>query len=286
MRYNAAIIGAGKLGTALAVKLLSTDMLNSLMVRSEKSRSRVVSQNIPAAKITDNYDTGNADIVFLAIPDSAIRNTAEKLASSKNKKALFIHLSGSKGIDELSALAASGYRTAACHPYQAFYDTSPEAFEGIAWGIECTEADRSEIAEIIAILGGKPFYLDEKSASRKALYHLSAVVSSNILAAVLQYAKRLADELGLDPEAFIKPISSHTLEHTLNNSDTRFNITGPLARGDIKVIEEHIHELKENRPLLESYLHMTNALSILAYENSLISQDFFDNLSSLIKKHL
>ena len=149
-----------------------------------------------------------------------------------------IHLAGSHGLDVFEKLLArrSGVRVGAMHPLQSFPSstTGLDRLEG-AWA---AVAGDPQVAELARQLGMHPFELAEEARTR---YHAAAVVASNHLVALLGQVERLAKSCDVPFEAFA-PLVLASVENalTLGPSDA---LTGPVARGDLATVEQHLRDL-------------------------------------------
>jgi len=173
----------------------------------------------------------DADLVLLAVPDSAIAGVAERVPIGP----WVAHVSGATS---LSALAPHARRFSV-HPLQTLtLDRGPEQLDG-AWAAVTAETDDAlEAARWLAeTLGLQPFDLADAD---KPLYHAGAAMASNFLVTLHAAAARLLEESGAPPEALV-PLMTRTIENG-------FVLTGPIARGDWSTVEAHLRALDERAP--------------------------------------
>ncbi len=197
------IVGAGRLGTALARALRAT----GARVLGPTGRGEPVAE---------------ADIVLLCVPDAAVAATAATAAATA---ARFVgHTSGA------TPLAGSG-ADFAWHPLQTFTGGEVlDAFDGIGCAVSGRTAEALEVARALARrLGATPFALAD--ADRGA-YHAAASVASNYLLTLLGAAERLAATAGLpDARALLAPLVRTTVDNWIAlGAGTA--LTGPVRRGD------------------------------------------------------
>ncbi len=238
------IIGAGVVGTALAVQLSKAGHeCMGVHTRSRLSYERfrnyinkdhlLLEELVPAA-----------DVVFITTQDGMIRMMAEKLV----EKALiipgqvWIHCSGSLPSAVLRVKESLPVRCLSVHPLQAFasIDNALAILSGTHFGIEGEEADLGE--EIVKDLGGIPHKI---VADQKTLYHASAVVASNYLVVLAALAVELFVEAGIEEgEALtsLLPLMKGTLSN-LEQVGLPLTLTGPIARGDVQVVKGHLDQL-------------------------------------------
>jgi len=246
------IIGAGIVGTALAVRLeeaghecigIHTRSRNSY----ERFKSYLKVQHLSLAEIVSA-----ADILFITTQDSMIRTVAETLSNYALLKSgqVWIHCSGSLPSDILRVKDSLPIHCLSLHPLQAFasVEEALTLLPGTHFGIE---GDREELAdEIVHDLGGIPHHF---LAEKKTLYHAGAVVASNYLVVLAAIAVELFAEAGIPTEQALRsllPLMRGTL-YNLEQAGLPQALTGPIARGDAQVVQGHIGYMPSN--LMEIY---------------------------------
>jgi predicted short-subunit dehydrogenase-like oxidoreductase (DUF2520 family) len=173
----------------------------------------------------------DADLVLLAVPDSAIAGVAGRVPIGP----WVAHVSGATPLSALEPHA----RRFSVHPLQTLTrDRGPEQLDGAWAAITAETADALETARWLAeSLGLKPFELAD---SDKPLYHAGAAMASNFLVTLHAAAARLLAESKAPPEALV-PLMTRTIENG-------FVLTGPIARGDWSTVEAHLRALEERAP--------------------------------------
>ena len=177
------------------------------------------------------------DLVLLCVPDRAIAEVAAGIEPGP----WVAHVSGGT---PLAALAPHARRFS-LHPLQTFtHDRGPEQLDG-AWAAVTGESDEAlALATALAgTLGLKPFALADGG---RALYHAAAVIASNYLVTLHRAAGELLADVGVPREA-LDPLMRRVIEN-------RFQLTGPIERGDWETVERHRAAIAESSPeLLEAY---------------------------------
>jgi predicted short-subunit dehydrogenase-like oxidoreductase (DUF2520 family) len=203
------VIGRGRVGSAIAGRLAE--------------RGAVVGSE------------GDADIVLLCVPDSAIADVARGLTPGHG---WIGHVSGAT---PLSALAPHTRRFS-LHPLQTFTRSrGPEQLDGAFAAVTGETIEAVALArELADLLGLSPFELAD---DRRALYHAGAAVASNYLVTLYRIAAGLLEEAGAPPEALV-PLMQRTIENG-------FELTGPIARGDWATVTAHIDAIRKARPEME-----------------------------------
>jgi predicted short-subunit dehydrogenase-like oxidoreductase (DUF2520 family) len=244
------IIGAGRLGTALAIALSRQRFAIKTLVgrRLSKTRKSAALLDAPvevlaAKKIAKLQPT---QIIIIATPDDQIAKVAEEL-SKLNVASTVLHTSGALSSDVLSGLAKKGWHTGSIHPLISVSDSvsAADEFKGAYW---CVEGSRPAIRvgkELISILGGKSFSI---STSAKPLYHAAAVMTSGNVVALFDVAIEMLTTCGLnrpDARRILLPLFESNWSN-LKRSDTSKALTGTFARGDLETVQRHLRALSQN----------------------------------------
>jgi predicted short-subunit dehydrogenase-like oxidoreductase (DUF2520 family) len=109
------VIGAGRLGSALAHALLAAGRPLDAVASRTRAHADEVASGLPfvaAAEIDELV--ASSDVVFLAVPDDAIEEVARLIAWRPGQAV--VHLSGGRGLDALSAVTETGGTTGCLHP--------------------------------------------------------------------------------------------------------------------------------------------------------------------------
>jgi len=235
-----ALVGPGRAGTTIALALLEVGWhARSVAGRAPDAPSTTSAAACLGAEASLVSDVGrDATLVIVATPDRAIEAAARTLAGSLEPDALVVHLAGSKGLDVFVPLleVRADVRVGALHPLQAF----PTATMGIerlrgAWAGVAGDPQTTELARV---LGMRPFELPD---AERARYHAAAVVASNHLVALLGQVERLAMACGVPFEAFA-PLVRSSVADAFGIGPARA-LTGPVARGDLATVEQHLSTL-------------------------------------------
>ncbi|NLO19277.1 MAG: DUF2520 domain-containing protein [Ignavibacteria bacterium] len=279
MIKKVSVIGAGKLGAALAFELNRKNMLSYVLARSH-SKKIALSRAIEESKIISSINelqVKESDAIILAVQDSAIKELAMELASfckSDLKEKQIIHCSGKERLSILDACKEMGASIAAAHPYQTFFKYDNEVFHQVPWLIEAEQYD--EIAQFIISLNGKPFQLTDLELEKKALYHSSAVVASNLLSSTIALSKLILKEFeSIAPSIIDKIVHTTDKNYLSPRNDEDFPITGPLVRGDLSTVAGHIEQLSYAPNLMKSYKAFSLAtLEMLLHLNKITEENY------------
>jgi predicted short-subunit dehydrogenase-like oxidoreductase (DUF2520 family) len=257
------IIGAGRLGTALALALSSRGHLIQAIVARRESHARKAVQLIGDARarslpFAQLDQLPPASIIFITTPDDVIASVAAQLASSlkqdqEKKHTTVLHASGALSSEVLSVLRARGFRTGSMHPLVSVSEPRAGA-QSLRGAFYCVEGERAAVAlarGIVRDLGGESFSL---KARDKALYHAAAVMASGHMVALFDIAAGMLARCGLSERrarAVLMPLVRSTVDNLTRNEPARA-LTGTFARADTATVLRHLDTL--NRPDLRDAL--------------------------------
>ena len=192
------------------------------------------------------------DLVIVAVSDDAIVDVVADLVASVDFREfaappLVVHLSGSRSLDVLDAVAQRGGAVGALHPLRSFpapiHDGS--GLDGVPCAVEADEPHRSRLIAATQTTGGKPFVVADGEA--KVAYHLAASVASNFAVTLAALAERQLERAGITDEAVRRGLVRLAVE-TLENVGERGPagaLTGPIIRGDADVVARHLAALAD-----------------------------------------
>jgi predicted short-subunit dehydrogenase-like oxidoreductase (DUF2520 family) len=259
MKPSFAIVGCGKVGTALGIFLARAGYNSAGFASRRLSSAKHLAEIVFSNRFSNiPWDiTRNADVVFITTPDTDIEDTCSAISQNAGfaDQAVVLHCSGALASSVLSSAKTCGAWIGSIHPLQSFASTDyrTDPFQGIIFSIEGEEPSVKIAKTIAADLGGTAVTLLTEA---KTLYHASAVAASNYLVTLLDLAVQLMEEAGVkrqDAFSLLKPL----IEGTLSNMEkigVRKALTGPIARGDVKTVKKHLEEIGFKRPdLLQLY---------------------------------
>lgn len=257
-----AVIGAGRVGTAVAVLLEQAGhRLVGVSGRGE-TRGRV-SAHLPGVSVLDAAEAAAAaELVVIGTPDDAIEPTVAALAAAAAipPGAWAMHLSGSLGLDVLRPAREAGAHVLAMHPLQTFPNVG-SALTGLPGSSIAVTAEDDEgylLGERLADdLHGVPFRLADEL---RPLYHAAAVFASNYLVTTSAIAESLFAQAGVpDPAKAMAPLQRASLDHVEELGPARA-LTGPAVRGDAGTIRRNLEALERHAPgLVPTYVALARS---------------------------
>lgn len=260
------LVGAGRLGTALAIALAGRGYAVEAVVARRLSHARRAASLIPrgaqALSTTQLDALPPSDLLLLTTPDDQIEQTAARLAASpvfskhKGRARTALHCSGALSSDILSPLAQLGWRTGAMHPLVSISDPvqGAESLRGAYYCVEGETQAQRLARRIVSDLEGRSFAINTRD---KALYHAAAVMASGHVVALFDIALELLARCGLTEkkaQAVLLPLLESITEN-LGARDTAHSLTGTFARADTATMRRHLEALRasETRDALDIY---------------------------------
>lgn len=225
-RPRLGVVGAGRLGTALAAALTEAGYpIEGPARRGEVPRG--------------------CRAIVLCVPDGELSAAALAVAGAAP---LVGHTSGAT---PLSVMAAAGADLFGLHPLQSFTGgEAPTAFAGAGCAIAGTSAEALGLARRVAgDLGMQAFEIDDDG---RAAYHAAASVASNFLITLEAAAERIAAGAGLqhdEARALLAPLVERTARNWAELGPERA-LTGPVARGDEATVAAQRAAVEETAPEL------------------------------------
>lgn len=252
------IIGTGRLGTSLAHALVKRGFLIRTLADKSLPAARQSRKIVGRGEATSGLRRAadRADLVFLCLPDEEIDPVVARLARNAldwRGKCVF-HTSGIRSSDVLRPLKRRGARIASFHPIQSFPSkrTPPERFKDIYFGIEGDSQAQTIAKRIIARLGGKPLHVRSET---KPVYHAACSMASNLFIPLFDLACELLHAAGISDKKVVDilwPLTEGSLQNVKHfNRETA--LTGPIARGDFRTVQQHLRALRKFPAALSAY---------------------------------
>lgn len=257
------IIGAGNLGTALALILPSAGYRVKFIVSRARPashhRTSVLARKVKARPVKLGEQVLDTDLVWITVPDDSIAQVARQLASSQDWKGRIVfHSSGALASDELAPLRAKGARVASVHPMMTFVRGSVPEIAGVAFAVEGDAVATRAARKIVGRLGGYAFPIREQN---KVLYHAFGSFASPLVIALMASLEQVAQAAGVkqrDVKRVMLPLLLQTLQNYLHG-DAASAFSGPLVRGDVATVRKHLHELRKAPEAREVYVALAKA---------------------------
>ncbi len=227
-----AIVGRGRLGTALATAL-------------DRAGHEV------SGPLGRGADGAAADAVLLCVPDAEIARAAAHIAPGP----LVGHCSGATGLGELTP-----HEAFSLHPLMTVTADGAD-FAGAGAAIAGSTPRALDCAsEIARVLGMRPVEIAEAD---RAAYHAAASIASNFLITLEAAAERVAGAAGVERTQLV-PLVRATVENWARLGPERA-LTGPVARGDEATVERQRAAVEDAAadllPLFDALVDATRVLA-------------------------
>jgi predicted short-subunit dehydrogenase-like oxidoreductase (DUF2520 family) len=235
-----AIVGAGRLGTAIAAALHGNDDFEL------------------TGPLGRGADAAGSDVVLLCVPDREIATAAGVI----DPKAIVGHCSGATGLEPLTP-----HESFSLHPLMTVSHGSAN-FGGATAAIDASGERASEVARLIAqALEMNPVQI---SPEDRVAYHAAASIASNFLVTLEAAAERIGATAGIGREA-LAPLVRASVENWVALGPERA-LTGPVARGDEATVARQRDAVAERTPeltaLFDALADATRALAATPFAHA------------------
>lgn len=249
-----ALIGTGNVAWHLAkVSTQAGHQLTAITSRTARAGKEFI-QSYPGARLIPLAELKDipTDIMILTVPDAALPEVTTKLEVQPGT--VVVHTSGSQPLTLLKDIA--GARMGVFYPLQTFTKYKSVDFSKIPILIE--GQDRATASILIKL--GKSLSNNVQitdSAARKQL-HLAAVFACNFTNHLFGISQAMLRTAGLSTD-LLQPLIKETIAKAEVNNPFTVQ-TGPAARNDQNVIQEHIQMLQGKESWQEVYRKITESI--------------------------
>ncbi|HEX6731268.1 MAG TPA: DUF2520 domain-containing protein [Pyrinomonadaceae bacterium] len=247
------IIGAGRLGTAIAIALSRSGYKVVSLVGRRRPQVRKAAAildgpcELLVAKEITRYTP--AELVIVAVPDDSIAEISDALdqiQQPKRHRSTVLHTSGALSSAVFRNLKTKGWYTGSLHPLISVSDpqVGATAFRTSFW---CVEGDTNALRlarQVVRDVGGSSFTINSKD---KPLYHAAAVMSSGNVIALFDVALEILERCGLErrqAQKVLLPLLQSTVSNLFSLSPET-SMTGPFSRGDLATVRLHTLAISE-----------------------------------------
>lgn len=220
------VVGHGKVGHGLQ--------------RASRAAGSSLTCRLRSLSAVRRTDLDWASLVLLAVPDGAIRGSAEALAALTETPPPVLHLSGSRSVDEASACREHG----ALHPLASFAarGIAPE-LEGVHFALGGTPAARRLGRRFATAVGGHVLRSARSTTAplHGPAYHAAAALVANGSAALAASGVDILTRLGVTPMSARRAVAGllRTVAYNVEHVGVPSALTGPVMRGDADTVAKH-----------------------------------------------
>lgn len=288
------IIGPGRMGTAIAIAFASTGhaILGAFARHAEGEQAKRFANAVQApvwawprtqprvqpsdvanpSVIEDALNAiADADLIVVAVPDTAVTPVAQTLADMNvlHSNQIVLHCSGAAPHTALLPLQKQGVPCLCMHPLQtvANPEDAPGCFRDVVFTLDGSDAAVERIAEMVREIHGVPERIDP---GQRARYHAAAVLASNAVVALVAVAGDLA---GLSKGAVpFLPLLQGALQN-LKQYGLPDALTGPVDRADFPTVQKHLEALENNPTALRIYRALQSAAADVARQKGSLTAE-------------
>ena len=249
-KYNIGIIGAGNVGTHLCLAFSNAG--HRVVVYTRRGATHLLKdvRNLVWTGELNSFKRG-FDFIIIAVHDDGIHELAKKL---EPEEGIVMHTSGNTKLDVFKGGKIKSYGV--FYPLQSFHKKDKLKYAKIPVYIE---ANNKENLRKIRKLGRSfsNVVIDMNTEQRKRL-HLAAVIVNNFSNHLFTLSEQYLKQYDISFKNLLPLLNTTTKRLDMN--DPGDMQTGPAMRNDLKVIEEHLDKLKDEKELKEIYEIMTNSI--------------------------
>lgn len=225
------LLGAGNVGTHLFRALQNKKDLQ-LIQWYNRSLNSLEKESVPSEVTYNLNDIIDADLYIISVSDSVIPVISKAL---EGKKGVIAHTAGSISMEVLEAHENHGI----FYPLQTFSKQKEVDFNQIPLCLEANLPENLNLLKRVAQAVGGPVHLIN-SAQRKAL-HVAAVFVNNFTNHLYTIGEELCKAHKV-PFSVLQPLIAETA-NKIKLLPPSLAQTGPAARGDQKILEDHLQYL-------------------------------------------
>lgn len=282
------IIGAGKVGCSIIIGLSMKGIdLGGVYTRTSGTVDYI--NEFTGKLYVNDLDSVilNSNVIFITVSDLELEFITKQIVNNSEKLPIkgkiFFHCSGALSSDELNLLSWQGAHTASFHPIQTFPDRkeSWKNLENIYFGFEGSENAYEKAENFARLFNSRILKIEKKN---KSLYHIAACFLSNYMVTIFYTANEMLKKAGIDDNDSIRaftPLINKTLRNIFNIGVLEA-LTGPISRGDINVLIDHMKSLKIAAPeFIDLYKSLGEVTCEIALKNKSIDKHKLDSIKSM-----
>lgn len=249
-------IGAGKVGCSLAKYLLVCGFnvcgFYSLSSVSAKQASQFTNSH---AFETLEALVQECDCIFITVPDSQIVSVWSELMTLKLNNKLVGHCSGLLSSQVFSHKQVSYPFGFSLHPLYAIQDRF-NSYISLHHAYFTLEANEGMIEQLLTLFKPLKNPIATIRTEKKALYHAACVLLSNHVIALAELGSQLFMHCGLDDQFAKQAWQPLFLDNAqaLCHLGAKQALTGPVERGDVATIQQHLAALPDEIKPIYQYL--------------------------------
>jgi predicted short-subunit dehydrogenase-like oxidoreductase (DUF2520 family) len=248
-RLDVGIVGAGRVGAVLGAALQQAGhqvVAVSGVSDASLARAAELLPGIPVLPVEEVV--ARAELVVLAVPDDVLADLVTGLTATRTWQAgqLVVHTSGRHGLAIFEPALPHHVLGLALHPAMTFTGTAMDLVRltECCFGVTAPEPLRPVAEALVLEIGAEPVWVEE---AHRPLYHAALAHGANHLVTLVAQAMEALSAAGIEPpHRVLGPLVSAALDNALRSGDAA--LTGPVARGDVGTVAEHLRQLEGLSP--------------------------------------
>ncbi|TYP95374.1 putative oxidoreductase, contains short-chain dehydrogenase (SDR) and DUF2520 domains [Fodinibius salinus] len=283
------VIGTGRLGSALVRAFYDKDISIKSVFNRTVEKARGLSNKFEISIVSTFPSSVNelGKLVFLTVADQAIEDTAQQLAElgSDFSNHIIVHCSGNQSAEVLKPLKEKGAVIASFHPLQTFTGESAEGrLEGISFSLQGDNDAFNALKDVAQKLDAETL---EVTPQQKSDLHAAAVLASNYLTALLDASVQTASLSGLSKIQAKKALMPliQTAVQNIDEGSFEGALTGPIQRGDIGTVKQHLELLEGHSELVDLYITMGKRTVNLAERSGSLKETKANKLRKMFNNY-
>lgn len=268
-RLTVGVVGAGRVGSVLGAALARAGhRVTGTYAVSDASRARAADL-LPGVPLKDVASVvEGAELILLAVPDDALAHLVVGLAATNAWQAgqIVVHTSGRHGVAVLEPAREQHVLPLALHPAMTFTGTAMDLdrLTDCAFGVTAADELRPMAEALVLEMGGDTVWILEED---RTAYHLALAHGANHLVTLTSEAMEILARAGVpEPRRVLGPLMRAALDNALRLGDA--GLTGPVARGDVGTVEDHLRELDRLSPeIRRTYVALARATALRALDS-------------------
>lgn len=244
------IFGLGKAGGSLCASLVHAGFdVVAYTRRPARARQlgRCFNQRLQATTslplFLRHLQSAHAKILFICTKDFAIEPTAHMLENQAWLPKSVVHFSGAQSprtLENLSSMAQTGV----FHPLASLDGSTQIPHHALA--AICTDSPslRKQLTALAKKIHLNPVVIQE---SEQIIYHAAAVMTANLPIALVDESLQLMKQANIPSKMAQVALAGllRTVAENLERNSIKHALTGPIARGDSSIVEQHLSALKK-----------------------------------------
>jgi len=248
-RLKVGVVGAGRVGAVLGAALQQAGHQIVAVSGVSDASLRRAAELLPGTPVLPVDEVvARAELLVLAVPDDALTDLIAGLSATRSWQAgqLVAHTSGRHGLDVFAPALPFHVLGLALHPAMTFTGTAMDItrLADCCFGVTAPEPLRPVAEALVLEIGGEPVWIED---DHRALYHAALAHGANHLVTLIAQSMEALGAAGVaEPHRMLGPLVSAALDNSLRAGDAA--LTGPVARGDVGTVAEHLRQLEGLSP--------------------------------------